>query len=136
VLFLKYVNSVGFEIDGSNLICVPRCHVHQICSPSAQPAVAPQLKLQCTSSVSPPPDLAIVFKASLWRRLSVRASTELEHHGRHEFWEYGISLALEVSLWPDLDVQDATRRVNGARCHLSPSRPCGRQVASLLWWRN
>jgi hypothetical protein len=26
-------------------------------------------------------------------------------------------LALEALLWPDLDAQDAARRVNGARCH-------------------
>jgi hypothetical protein len=42
---------------------------------------------------------AIVFKASLERR------------GCHEFGEYGVALALEASLSPDLDAQDAMRRV-------------------------
>jgi hypothetical protein len=34
-VFLRYVNSVGSEIDGLDLICVScasRCHVHPICS--------------------------------------------------------------------------------------------------------
>jgi hypothetical protein len=35
VFFLRYVNNVGSEIDGSDLICVScasMSHVHQICS--------------------------------------------------------------------------------------------------------
>jgi hypothetical protein len=43
----------------------------------------------------------IVFKASLWRRLSVGASNELD----------ATSLGNMASLWPDLDAQDAVRRV-------------------------
>jgi hypothetical protein len=30
---------------------------------------------------------------SLWRRLSVGVSSELEHRGRHEFQEYGVAFA-------------------------------------------
>jgi hypothetical protein len=32
VFFLRYVNSIGPEIDGSDLICAPMSHVYQICS--------------------------------------------------------------------------------------------------------
>jgi hypothetical protein len=35
VFFANYVNSVGSNIDGSDLICAPytpRCHMHLICS--------------------------------------------------------------------------------------------------------
>jgi hypothetical protein len=42
---------------------------------------------------------------------SVGVSSELEHRGRHEFGEYGVTLALEASLWTDVDAQDAVRRV-------------------------
>jgi hypothetical protein len=43
VFFLRYVNNVGYEIDESNLICAPRCYVHQICSQGIKCSPSPSI---------------------------------------------------------------------------------------------
>jgi hypothetical protein len=60
--------------------------------------------------------LYTVYDLCVWRHLAAHFmrivfKASLERRGCHEFGEYGVALALEASLSPDLDAHDATRRV-------------------------